>query len=156
MIIIILITIIILILVGNKLKESFYPTKVYAKPSVKIDYSKKFPFPHRPKKGLYLKIFDNIDGYKYYVGGGLANSYYTYGFKPEQVSKFIDLNDYKYNFNYDRGIYETSVVLNKSRIIPLISLGIKEINEITRKNIDKFNDIQDRMFKIDEKNKKIY
>lgn len=154
MIIILVITIIILLSVCFKIKESFMIPGSYAKPSIEIKYSKKIRYPHKPKKGRFLKIFDNINGYQYYVGGGLANSYYTYGFKPQQVSGFVDLNDTQFNFNHKRQIYEKSVVLNKLRIVPLISLAIKELNEITRKNIDKMNDIQDKMFKIEEKEKK--
>jgi hypothetical protein len=154
MIIIIFITIIILILISVKINESFIVPGTYAKPSININYSTKIPIPHNPKNGAYLNILKNINGYQYYVGGGLANSYYTYGFKPTQISKYINLDEYKFNFNHNRKIYEKSVILNKSKIVPLVSLCIKEINDITKQNIDKINELQDRMFKIDEKNKK--
>ena len=124
------------------------------KPSIKVTNYKPNIINADLNDMKYLNIISKINGYKYYVGGGLANSYYSYGYKPSEISKFVNINDYKFEFNQKTQKYDKFITINKNKLIPLLSLAVKEINQSIINNIDNFNDIQNRMFKIDEKIKK--
>ena len=153
--IIIIIFILVLFLITIKIKETFiYGTKQSFKPTLKTINGPTNQISHIPKNQDILKILKNINGYKYYVGGGLINSYYAYGFKPSQISKFIDLNEANFIYNHRTKKYDKFTTINKGKIIPYLSLAIKELNKKIEGNTEIINELQDKMFKLDEKQKK--
>lgn len=152
--IIIIFFILVLFLITIKIKETFIYSPKFFKPTLKTIIGEKKKINHDPEDKAILNMIQNINGYKYYVGGGLINSYYTYGFKPSQVSKYIDLNEVKFVYNHRKKKYDKFTIINKGKIIPYLSLAVKELNKRIEENTDIINDVQDKMFKLDEKQKK--
>ena len=133
-------------------KEKFIGYKMFVKPSVKNIKSELNIVPHNKKKQNILDFLNKINGYYYYVGGGLSNSYYTYGFKHSEIADTV--NTYNFIYNHRKKEYDKFIIIEKSKLVPILSLGLKELNQITRNNIDKINDLHEKMFKLEEKSKK--
>ena len=147
----IIIILLILLIIFKNINEHFQPMVMFPKPLIFTKNSDLKEIPHNPKIPLYLFMVKRLKGYSYYVGGGKINSYYTFGFKPEEVNLVLDLN--KNNFRYDARTktYLVDKVIDKSKLIPILSLAIKEYNNLIQTTIEKLNDVRDRMYKFEEK-----
>lgn len=109
---------------------------------------------HNDKIPYYFSLIRKLNGYKYYVGGGLANSYYSYGFKHSEIKKYFNILEYKFKLIWKKMLYKNlGSEVKSAKLVPILALCIKEINQITRNNIDRINKIQDKMFKKEQKSK---
>lgn len=147
----IIIILLILLIIFKNINEYFQPMVMFPKPLIFTKNSDLNKISHNPKKTKYLSMISFLKGYSYYVGGGKINSYYTFGFKPKEANLFFNLN--KQNFRYDARTkkYLVDTVIDKTKLIPIISLAIKEYNNKIQKTVEKLNDIRDKMYKYEEK-----
>jgi len=108
---------------------------------------------------LNLNNISKISGYKYYVGGGLANSYHTYGFRHSEIKKYFPFmvdNQVQVLIlkNYPFVKINRYEIIKKERLAPYLSLAMKELLDYNVKMVTKFNKLQNAMTKIQQKEQK--
>ena len=117
------------------------------------------PLPYIKNIPINLSQISKINTYRYYVGGGLANSYHTFGFNHSEIKKrypliidnlvqieilkkfpFMKINKYQ--------------IIKNERLVPYLTLALKELSDYNVKMVEKFNKLQNSMTKIQEKQQK--